>query len=452
LQIFDLSTTGFAAGATAQLALAPGSVLESFELLLGDRLVWAGEAVVVHGAAERLGGRFTSRVLDLQHLWAGATLEGRLALHLEQRERLPAEWRAAVADLKQLLEDVRAEVDEIERSETHDPLRRGHEEAQLFETLRASWGREFYGTAARLHEMSKSLDARSVALGRSYASSMLGPVLAPCPVYRRAAEKPLGYAGDFRLMELFFTRELTGDGLYGRFLHSVAQNYTFGQAVRAREEVTRKAVRQAIEAEGDGPVRILALAAGPAVELRRLLEEPLTVNRPVELILLDQDPAAHETAHRHLTRILLERHHGLLPIRVQCLTFSVRQLLKPVTPDEQRVRDLLEDLDLAYSSGLYDYLPDAVAVRLNQLIYRRLKPSGRLLVGNMVETPDSSWMMDFVGGWSLLYRTDESMLRLAHRLSPEPAHVSITPDATGRCIFLDVTKSRSDESTPTDPR
>jgi hypothetical protein len=126
---------------------------------------------------------------------------------------------------------------------------------------------------------------------------------------------------------------------------------------------------------------------------------------------------------------------------VQCLHFSVRQLLKPATPEEESVRRTLGNLDLVYSAGLYDYLPDLVAMRLTRLLYGHLRPGGRLLMGNLTETPDSTWMLDYVLGWPLLYRTDESMLRLAHRITPTPETVGITRDASGRCIFLDVTRS-----------
>ena len=364
LPVLDLSTVGFAATAPAQLALAPGSVLESFQLLIGERPIWTGEAVVVHGSAERIGARFTSGVLDLRHLRLGATMDQRLAIHAERRERLPPEWRAAVGDLRLLLEDVRLELEQLDRAETDDPLRRGDEEAKLFERMRASWGASFYAAAAELHRMSGDFDERTAALGRSYASAMLMPILMACPLHRRAYEKPLGYAGDYRLIELYFARELGGEGLFGRFLHSIGQNYTLARAVVAREAVTRKAIRALAAADGADPVRVLALAAGPAIELRRFLEDPGPLRRPVELILLDQDPSAHESAHRHLTRILLERHHGKLPVTVQCLHFSVRQLLKPRTPeDHQIVNEGLANLDLVYSAGLYDYLPERVAMR-----------------------------------------------------------------------------------------
>jgi extracellular factor (EF) 3-hydroxypalmitic acid methyl ester biosynthesis protein len=445
LPVLDLSSTGFAAAATPDLPLAEGSVLESFALILEDQPVWTGSAIVVHGADDRIGGRFTSGVLDLQRLRLGATLEERLAIRREQRRSLPPEWRAAVADLRRLIEDVQIDLDDIERAEEHDPMRQGLEEAQLFEALRARWGTQFFGAIEELHAMSLSLDERTSALARAYASALLMPLLMSCPLQRRAYEKPLGYAGDYRMMELCFAPTFSGDGLFGRFLHSIAQNYTLVRAVVAREAVMREAAREALHSPGEGPVRILALAAGPSIELRRLLEEVTALPRPAELILLDQDPTAHEAAHRHLTRTLLERHRGMLPVTVRCLHFSVRQLIRPMSAEEHSVRSTLSNLDLVYSAGLYDYLSDPVAARLTQLLYSLVRPGGRVLVGNLMETPDSTWMMEYVLGWRLHYRTPDSMLRFAQHLAPAPARAGITMDATGRCAFLDVTRPRPAE-------
>jgi extracellular factor (EF) 3-hydroxypalmitic acid methyl ester biosynthesis protein len=442
LPILDLSTNGFGAAAPASPVLAPGSALESFELLADGQPIWSGEAVVVRGSGEHIGGRFTSGILDLQHFRLGATLDSRMALLREQRDVLPAPWRAAVADLRQLIEDVRFEMEGLEQAETHDPLRVGDEETELFTQVRARWGGAFYSALSELYAMSKGFDERAVALGHSYASSMLASLLYPCPMHRRAYDKPLGYAGDYRMMELCSAHELAGEGLYGRFLHSIAQNYTLVRAVRARTIVMQNAALQAIEADGEGPVRILALAAGPALELRRLLEEATSMRRPVELILLDQDRQAHESAYRQLSRILIERHRGALPVTIQCLHFSVRQLLKPQTAEDARVvEETLANIDLAYSAGLYDYLPEPVAAALTRLVFGRLRAGGRLLMGNLVETPDSTWVMEYVLGWPLVYRDDRRLLKLADGLSP--ARAAITRDSTERCIFLDVTRLTS---------
>jgi hypothetical protein len=137
----------------------------------------------------------------------------------------------------------------------------------------------------------------------------------------------------------------------------------------------------------------------------------------------------------------------LLPVTVRCLHFSVRQLLKPSTADDEHVvRETLANLDLIYSGGLYDYLPEPVAKSLTRLLYSQLRAGGRLLLGNLMETPDTTWFLDYVLNWPLLYRTEETMLRLADGLAPAPDEVQLTHDSTGRCLFLDVTRSASPES------
>lgn len=439
LAVLDLGVAGFAAAVPPGLELAPGTTLESAELLLGDSIVWSGAATVVHGGPGRFGARFDSGIVDLRQLRLQATLEGRLTVLRQQRESLPAEWRAAVSDVRQLLEDARQEVEAFERSDSQDPLRRADEEAALFDRLRPTWGAAFYASLASLHAASRSLGEPERALARSYAQAALLPLLYACPIHRRAYEKPQGYAGDYRLMELYFVS--AGDGLFGRFLHSVTRGYTLCRAVVGREALMRRAIQEVAERPSTEPARILSLAAGPAVEMRRWLEGSPVVNRPVELILLDQDPDAHETAHRELTRLLVDRHRGQLPVTVTCLHFSVRQILKPQSEEEQQVVDrVLPNLDLVYCAGLYDYLPDRVATRLTNTMYSRLRSGGRMLMGNLMEAPDTTWITEYVLDWPLTYRTHESMVSLASELEPAPLRTSIASDVTGHAIFLDVTK------------
>ncbi len=445
LPVLDLATTGFAAGAPEDLALAPGSTLESLEILVDGRPIWTGEAVVVHENAERIGARFVSGVVDLRHVRLGATLDGRLSLLRAARDP-PPEWRAAIADLVLLLESARLEVDEFDRSVPHDPIHRAEEEAELFARLRSRWGVAYFEAVAALHARSKLLDERSVQQARDYASSALLPILIACPLHRRAYEKPLGYAGDYRMMELYFAQDLAGDTLFGRFLHTIAQGYTLGRTVIAREALMRSVVREVAAAKSaantDRPVRILSLASGPALELRRFLQEASALRRPVQLILLDQDEGALEVAYRRMQRILVDGRREELPVTVECLHFSVKQLLQPSSPEDARVfAEVLADLDLIYSAGLYDYLPEPVAVRLTRLLYSRLRPGGRLLLGNLTETPDSTWIMEYVLGWHLLYRTPEMMEKLAAGLSPAPSRVGIVRDATERRrSLLDITR------------
>jgi hypothetical protein len=63
-----------------------------------------------------------------------------------------------------------------------------------------------------------------------------------------------------------------------------------------------------------------------------------------------------------------------------------------------------------------------------------------LLHGNLVEAPDTTWVMEYVLGWKLVYRTDDTMLSLADGLFPAPVRAEVVRDETEHAVFLDVRK------------
>ena len=157
--------------------------------------------------------------------------------------------------------------------------------------------------------------------------------------------------------------------------------------------------------------------------------------------LLDQDEAAHETAHRRLSRILLEQHKGRLPVTLECLHFSVRQLMLPANKEERAVRDEL--LSGSISCTQRDSTTTLPSALLAASPSSSTRSCARVVVfwwAISTEIPDSTWVMEFVVGWHLVYRTHESMMRLGRALNPAPAQMGITRDATGHCLFLDVVR------------
>lgn len=108
-------------------------------------------ANVMKGSPMRLGLRLTSGLFDLGALQLrdAASLESLLGSLRDQaleRERLPVEWRAAVADLAQLL--------------------RG------------------------LHAQTEGLDDDARRCGLEYAGHLLLPLVYEGPIHRRAYDKP----------------------------------------------------------------------------------------------------------------------------------------------------------------------------------------------------------------------------------------------------------------------
>jgi extracellular factor (EF) 3-hydroxypalmitic acid methyl ester biosynthesis protein len=159
---------------------------------------------------------------------------------------------------------------------------------------------------------------------------------------------------------------------------------------------------------------------------------------PIRFVLIDQDDAALAYANDKLAAAILANRKLSDEVQVECLHLSVKQLMKPDTEELLASMARLKNANLVYSAGLFDYFPDGVAQKLLMRLYDLVGPGGRLLVGNLRETPDTTWLLDYVLNWPLVYRTRESMESLASVLGPKPKTLRISFDGTERCLFWDV--------------
>jgi hypothetical protein len=443
-----VSPTGIALEATSKLDLAPGQLVEDLRVYYRDSCVWEGQAQAVYnveGPPARAGLQFTSNLFDLQLLsLSDNVIETLLASHLEQDQRavqvLPADWRAAVARVRQMLESAREVLQEADALLSKDPDARAREERALIERVFEKWKGPFHDQLSELHAQSRGFGEDVAKIARGYAGRELLSLVYPCPIHSRAFEKPLGYAGDYKLMTLLMADTLEGEGLFGRFLHFLTQNYTLGRAVRSREKTMRRQATGVVKSS-DRPVRIMSLACGPAFELQQMIRELGPIRHPVELILVDQDEETLRYCHEELSRALLSRPRENGVLSLNCLHLSVLQVLRPKDERERKfVASNLRDIDLIYSAGLYDYLPQPLAAKLTRRLYSMLAPGGEMFIGNLRDCADSSWMMEYVSAWILEYREPEQMLDLASRLTPAPEPPEVIYDETGYCMFLKVAR------------
>jgi SAM-dependent methyltransferase len=72
----------------------------------------------------------------------------------------------------------------------------------------------------------------------------------------------------------------------------------------------------------------------------------------------------------------------------------------------------LGKFDLFYSVGLYDYLPDPLALRLSEALKALLTPKGRLVIGYFSRGSHGRANLDFLMDWHLIYRTEIELIRL----------------------------------------
>jgi len=443
LHVVDVSTTGLGLMSEEPLALENESEVEDLRFEHRGRLVWQGRAEVIYpqdGKQLRFGVRFLGAPLDITELrFRDDFVEQRLGHALERLDdfakQLPADWRAKVMNLQQLLLEAKNILDAQEKADQTGSWKLPARAWRLCEALYERWEPEFRRVTEELDQQTDTFNERQVELGLLYAQGIIMQEFSKCEILWRAYHKPQGYAGDFRMMELAQTDILEGDTLYQRFLHYIAQHNSLGRTIKARAEVAYRAAAETLQL--DRPVRILSLAAGPAVELRRLIRDTPEFKHKVEILLVDQDEDALRCGLQELNRVRGERGDDA-PIEFHCLHFSLRQILKPKPGGERRlVEEVLQGVDLIYSMGLFDYLLQPLAQHTVKRLYSLLNPGGRLFIGNLVRVPDSTWIMEFATAWHLIYRTEPDMFGLVDGIRGTTPEVAVQKDATGNCLFLD---------------
>ena len=250
------------------------------------------------------------------------------------------------------------------------------------------------------------------------------PYFLQAPWIERAFRKPLGYAGDFELMNIIYRNEPEGATALGRALHQWANSFRSASAVRSRRRWILQEMQDHAQTRA-GAYRILSLASGPAMELQDLVRESFLAER-AELLCMDQDAQSLGYAEAEIRRAMGETGRRL---PASFSRDSVKNLLA------SGPREATGPRDFVYAMGLYDYLPDTVGRSLTSVLYGLLAPGGRLVIGNFASHADAQPFLDLVCDWHLVYRSADEVRALASEL-PGDAKIDVRLDSTGTVYFL----------------
>jgi hypothetical protein len=154
--------------------------------------------------------------------------------------------------------------------------------------------------------------------------------------------------------------------------------------------------------KSQGPVKILAVACGPAQELQDLFKEKQDIIPDgSEFHLLDQDESALKYSQKMLLSILSKN-------KVDAKVILHKKPIKDVISNGLPV----SGFDLIYSAGLFDYLTDPVASIAAHSLYQSLAESGELIIGNFNVSIPNEFGMALIMDWQLIYRSEQDLLRL----------------------------------------
>lgn len=292
------------------------------------------------------------------------------------------------------------------------------------------WRAAWVDAAQCLPEIMAAPD--QLRLAKDYTEAHLTPELMGAPLWRQAYTKPLGYPGDYVVMDHIYRGTPQGDTSFGRVAHMLAVN--IGQFVVKRKDLVRQAIAEvAARCSAARTCVIASLGSGPAREVAEFIQQDSERARPVNFILVDQDSAALRFAGAQLAEAAAEVHGGL-PARIDLRHLSALRLLREVDP-----ATLLAAADMIYSAGLFDYFSDRTCRALARRLYDVLRPGGLLVLGNMKAGTDMIWPLELIADWSLRYRTAENVLSWAEGLPG--AEISLHTEATGYDYLLSVRKT-----------
>lgn len=423
------------------LLLRTSEVLSDFQIRQGRHVVFQGDAVVTAVVN-------TSILLvisaTLSGEWSGleAASEEIRDIHLQAQEfiagwdetkRLDPAYRLRVADLRLFLSDLRFWLDQMDLTRDVDPndaTKRASLSDPDFDQIKIVVMPRMTELFLGLEQECRKLVPDDVESHKQIAQQDLLPLMMPSPFFNRVFTKPLGYAGDYEMVNMMFRNQRSGGTTYAQVVDDWLLAGGPPEAHRNRIYMLKKILNDALDraAKTNKPARIMNIGCGPAQELQLLLSETNLSHR-VSIDLFDFNAETLEYAESQISP-LIARHREKPEIAYTLK--SVQELLREaVERPEARQR-----YDFIYCAGLFDYLTDRVCSKLVQLFHHWCEPGGRVLVTNVHESNPVKGIMEHVMEWHLVLRDEAGMMRL----SPDRSLAKVYCDRTGINVFLELHK------------
>jgi extracellular factor (EF) 3-hydroxypalmitic acid methyl ester biosynthesis protein len=426
--------------------LAPrlSETLDQFKIIFQERTVYAGRAVISNLVDAGID-IVCDATLD-EASWAGLDFTappaaGQLA---QEFRKFLAEWqklyqvapefKVIIADLQTFLTDLRLWLEQVELGMRAAPA-----------THRQSLEQKVTGELApailplltnffeKFENQLRRLAPEQLPGHQAFARRQLHPLLLCSPFLYRCFAKPLGYAGDYEMVNMMMREPLEGASLYAKIINLWFVRQPPAEAHRNRIQRLVKHIEEkaAQGARRGRPARILSVGCGPVHEVQQFLKDSHLADH-AHFTLLDFNQETLD----YCQNIVLEaqRKYGR-HTRFAFVKKSVQQIVKEST----RSGDAATQYDLIYCAGLFDYLSDAVCQRLTDIFYGWLAPGGRLVTTNVDVFNPRRLTMEHIMEWHLFYRRGTDLMAL----KPAAAATdwcTVKSDPTGVNIYFEAQK------------
>lgn len=355
-------------------------------------------------------------------------------------EQVSPEMKILVSDMQSLLRDIRRWLEQLELTlRTMSPDERGRMEITYIEKLNGLVFPVVEKLFEKFESIAVSIQEEVRAVHRAYARRQLHPLVLCAPFMHRTFQKPLGYAGDYEMVNMILRDPIEGASLFAKLLNThfvgVAPAEGHRNRIKYLTNILRDETRR--RAKKGLATRIFNLGCGPAKEVQNFLTFDDLCER-ASFHLLDFNDETLAYTNRVLGDLKM-KHQRQTPIVT--IKRSVHQILKEGPRGPETGKDTV--YNVVYCAGLFDYLSDRICRRLMDIFYEILAPGGLLIATNVEASNPARQMMEYLMDWHLIYRNSDQLLACAPQLAPRE-NCRVLSDDTKVNIFLEVRKPLSE--------
>ncbi len=250
-------------------------------------------------------------------------------------------------------------------------------------------------------------------------------------IVKHGHDKPKGYPGDFKTLEVIYDHLLISSNNIGLLFDAYLQGSPYGVAVRNRKNILKQHLKRFIF-NNNGPLRILNLASGSCREIRELFQENQISDRDLNFFLLDWDNESLQFSRAKLLELQTNSKFNFL-----------NEDLLAIIRNDNFSNKYRNSFDFIYSIGLADYLPDRVIKKLVRQCYDWLSAGGEFVIAHKDREKTFShlspeWFCD----WEFIPRNEAEVIKLLKESGVSEAITEISRDSTKDIFFITIKKNK----------
>jgi len=330
-----------------------------------------------------------------------------------------------VQALKQYLISIKDKFDSYDNANIE-----GKQRIRFLEENKSSIFRKLNRHFDVLWQISKSFPHILYELHKRYSQEELHPLYLCSPFIRRIYEKPLGYSGDYVMMNYIYKDGYEGDTTYDKLLHRYVLSLPVTLANKNRKHYFKKRIMSTIKKSNNA--KITSVACGSAREIIEvLIELPSSIG--CTFTLVDSEKLALEFIKDKINTI-----NNAIKSSNVAINYVHKDVLELMR--ESRMKEVINNQDLIYAAGLIDYIKDRIVAKIIEILYGCLKKGGVLIIGNVHSDNPSRVCMEMLVEWVVIHRDEKAMKNLAKNISgASKIHTEREP-TTGMNVFLIIEK------------